>query len=214
MSNVPPLPKLYHIVHVDRLPSILSHGCLWSDSEVSLQQLPGTNIGMNDIKNRRMRVNQLTSHPNLFVGECVPFYFCPRSVMLYILHMGNHPNHTYTGGQQSIVHLVADMNAVVAWATQNGRRWAFTNRNAGSFVYDDWSSTQHLAELDWDAINANAWKNCQQEKQVEFLLEQAMPWHLIDEIGVVSNGMHSRVAQALEGHAHKPRIQVHTEWYY
>jgi hypothetical protein len=27
-------PKVYHIVHVDRLPSIVSDGCLWCDAEV------------------------------------------------------------------------------------------------------------------------------------------------------------------------------------
>ena len=27
-------PKIYHIVHVDRLPSIVADGCLWCDAEV------------------------------------------------------------------------------------------------------------------------------------------------------------------------------------
>jgi hypothetical protein len=28
-------PKVYHIVHIDRLPSIVSDGCLWCDAERS-----------------------------------------------------------------------------------------------------------------------------------------------------------------------------------
>lgn len=27
--TVPAQPKIYHIVHVDRLPSIVADGCLW-----------------------------------------------------------------------------------------------------------------------------------------------------------------------------------------
>ena len=38
-------------------------------------------------------------YPDNFVGEYVPFNFCPRSVMLYILHMGNAEGLTYHGGQ-------------------------------------------------------------------------------------------------------------------
>jgi len=81
MSNVPEKPKIYHIVHFDRLASIIDTGYLFSDKRVQDEQCPGTNIGMSHIKERRMR-NQIKSHSPLRVGECVPFYFCPRSVML------------------------------------------------------------------------------------------------------------------------------------
>ena len=35
MNQPPAEPKLYHIVHVDRLASIISDGCLWCDAEVA-----------------------------------------------------------------------------------------------------------------------------------------------------------------------------------
>jgi len=47
------------------------------------------------------------------VGQYVPFYFCPRSVMLYVLHRGNHPSLEYRGGQTPLVHLEADLLSVV-----------------------------------------------------------------------------------------------------
>ena len=69
----------------------------------------------------------LDSHPDLYVGNCVPFYFCPRSVMLYVLHMGNLPDLGYRGGQEPIVHLEADLLGTVDWANCNQRRWACYN---------------------------------------------------------------------------------------
>ena len=46
--------KIYHIVHVDRLTSIISQGCLWSDATVQNKQVDGTTIGMRAIKARRL----------------------------------------------------------------------------------------------------------------------------------------------------------------
>ena len=77
----------------------------------------GTTIGMSSIKKRRLKL-KLTSHPDLHVGDCVPFYFCPRSVMLYVIHMANHAELTYRGGQESIVHLEAGLHEAVAWANE------------------------------------------------------------------------------------------------
>jgi hypothetical protein len=112
-GQVPQQPKIYHIVHVDRLPSIVADGHLWCDAEIERRAPPGTMIGMNSIKARRLHELRLNSHPDLHVGDCVPFYFCPRSVMLYLIYQGNHPELGYRGGQGPILHLEADLHATV-----------------------------------------------------------------------------------------------------
>ena len=129
----PDKPKIYHIVHVDRLASIVADGALWSDAEVQHRAPPGTIIGMSDIKRRRT-TKALDSHPDLCVGDCVPFYFCPRSVMLYVITMANHSELDYRGGQGPIVHLEADLHEAVAWANRHGRRWAFNFDQRGGFL--------------------------------------------------------------------------------
>lgn len=58
---VPARPKIYHIVHVDRLPFIVADRCLWSDSVMVEHQETGTTIGMNNIKVRRLNELVLTS---------------------------------------------------------------------------------------------------------------------------------------------------------
>lgn len=133
----PARPKIYHIVHVDRLESVIRDGQLWADSVVNAAQMPGTAIGMSGIKLRRLRDLQLSSHPGLHVGECVPFYFCPRSVMLYLIYRANHPELDYRGGQDPIVHLECDFYDAVNFANSAGRRWAFTLSNAGSCYFED-----------------------------------------------------------------------------
>ncbi len=87
---MPDHPKIYHICHVDRLPSIVASEGLLSDAVLMQAPLPGTVIGMSHIKQRRLTELRLNSHPQLFVGQCVPFYFCPRSVYAFFDPQGEH----------------------------------------------------------------------------------------------------------------------------
>lgn len=213
---VPPEnPKIYHIVHVDRLPSIIADGSLLSDATMANRVGVGTTIGMTTIKSRRLNELNLTSHPGLRVGGCVPFYFCPRSVMLYIISCRNHPDLAYRGGQGPIVHLVADMRQAVEWAHQEGRRWAFTLSNAGSRYFEDRCDLQQLDQVNWPAVNAHWWKGDLEEgKQAEFLIEADFPWHLVERIGVDSQVVAQQVTTAIAGMAHRPTVEIRTDWYY
>jgi hypothetical protein len=216
---VPTQPKIYHIVHVDRLASIIADGFLWSDAEMVLRQGTGTTIGMSNIKDRRLNELSLSCHPGLRVGECTPFYFCSRSVMLYLIYRRNEEL-TYKGGQEPIVHLEADLHAAIAWAQANNRRWAFTLSNAGAYYFEDRSDLENLGEINWDAVNARQWSGngvsrlIKEGKQAEFLIEQAFPWHLVERIGVFSQSYVSPVSNAMQGAAHRPRIEIRREWYY
>lgn len=194
----PDRPKIYHIIHLDRLPSVLDAGSLLCDAEMANRAGTGTVIGMNKIKLRRLTALTLTSHPGLFVGQCVPFYFCPRSVMLYLIHMANDPDLSYKGGQDPIVHVEADLRAVVSWAEEFGHRWAFTLSNAGSYYFEDRRSLDALGGIDWAAVEARKWSgrdvpsSVKDGKQAEFLLECHFPWHLVTRIGTKSRVISAR----------------------
>jgi len=150
--EVPARPKLYHIVHADRLTSIIADGGLLCDTTMMKRPKVGTAIGMTEIKARRART-KLASHPELNVGDCVPFYFCPRSVMLYLVYRGNHQGLTYRGGQEPIVHLEADLHDAIEWAsgrTDVGRSPRPTQAPPTSMIGPTWKtfteSTGRLSE--------------------------------------------------------------------
>lgn len=214
----PTHPKIFHIAHVDRLSSIAGDGWIHSDVAIRAMQRAGTVIGMNTIKQRRM-TSMLSSHPDLAVGACAPFYFCPRSVMLYMIYMRN-PELAYQGGQGPIVHLEGDFRQAVDWAAASGRRWAVTLSNAGSYYFEDRCDVASLDELNWDAISARRWggngvdRSVKEGKQAEFLMEASFPWHLVERITVQSQAIALRADAALNGIAHRPPIQVKPDWYY
>lgn len=217
---VPLQPKIYHIVHFDRLPSIIADSCLWCDAEIIRQKPPGTSIGMNSIKQRRLNELTLTSYPSLHVGDCVPFYFCPRSIMLYLIHCRNHPEMVYRGGQDGIIHLEADLQTSVKWADQNNRRWVFTLSNAGAYYFEDRCNLSELKEINWKAVQTEQWSgrgiatSIKEGKQAEFLLQYNFPWHLIERIGVHSRAIYQQVANMLPAAGHRPKVEIKTEWYY
>ncbi len=215
----PAQPKIYHIVHADRLGSIAADGFIWSDAVMVERTSAGTTIGMRNIKARRLNELRLRSHPGLHVGECTPFYFCPRSVMLYLIYRRSEEL-TYKGGQEPIIHLEADLHRAIQWSVANGRRWAFTLSNAGSYYAEDRSDVAHLGEIDWEAVHARQWSgsgipsSVKDGKQAEFLIERGFPWHLVERIGVHSQSYVGAVSAAMGAAAYRPRIEIRREWYY
>ena len=209
----PTKPKIYHIVHVDRLASIVAEGGLWSDAEVQRRARPGTVIGMSAIKQRRL-TNSVKCRPGLNVGDCVPFYFCPRSVMLYLIHKANHPELDYRGGQGPIVHLEADLHEAVDWAEQRGRQWAFTLSNAGSGYFEDRCDLTLLGQIDWEAVQARQWQGRSHGKQAEFLIERSFPWTLVRRVGVCTVETSNRAMDAMRFADHQPAVTVQPGWYY
>lgn len=212
----PRKPKLYHIVHKDKLPFIIDDGFLFSDAVMQERaEKQGTIVGMNRIKERRLEL-ELECHPGLNVGECVPFYYCPRSVMLYMLYMGNHADITYRGGQRPIVHLVFDFEAVATWADAKSKRWAITLGNAGSYFFESRDSLDSLEELNWNAIENRDFRDrdVKEAKQAEFLVERRVPWRLVERIGVIDSRTQAAVNKLLMGSKHRPPVDIEKDWYY
>jgi ssDNA thymidine ADP-ribosyltransferase, DarT len=89
MPRTPANTCIYHITDVANLPRILQSGGLYSDAALAAVGGPAQQIGYGHIKQRRMTQYRVDCCGNRFVGEFVPFYFCPRSVMLYTINQGN-----------------------------------------------------------------------------------------------------------------------------
>jgi hypothetical protein len=210
--------KIYHITHIDNLENILSSRVIWSDAERIESGLQCRVVGMSEIKRRRLQENEVACHPGTTVGQYVPFYFCPRSVMLYILHRGNHPDIDYHDGQRPILHLQADMEAAVDWARQKNVRWAYSDINAGTSYAQFYNNIDRINEIiNLKAINASNWRDAdiREYKQAEFLMHGSFPWQLIEQIGVCNDDIKNQVMQKLQdAKADLPQVNVKRDWYY
>jgi hypothetical protein len=215
MYAVPAQPKIYHILHLDRLAAVIAAGGLWCDAEMQRRGGGGTMIGMGRIKQRRLTL-PVRCHPGDHVGDYVPFYFCPRSIMLFIIARANHEDLSYRDGQGPILHVQADLAATVAWAEAQPRRWAFSLSNAGAAYTEFRARLDQLGEVNWPAVAANDFRSpeIKEGKQAEFLLHGFFPWELVECIGTHSRAVAVQAAQIIQGATHRPQVGQRSDWYY
>ena len=216
MSKPPQVINLYHITHVRNLQGIAETGVIYADAEARRLGLDYSNVGISDIKRRRLESQEVVCHPGSMVGEYVPFNFCFRSVMLYIIHKGNHPQLSYRDGQRPILHLVLDFAKTIRYCTANGMRWAFSDMNAANAMARFFNNPANLDSIDWKAVANRDFRQstAKDAKQAEFLVHTTVPWELVERIGVIDETVRHQVVTILGSSPHRPPVDVVRDWYY
>lgn len=199
--------EIYHITDVANLPGIISDGGLRSDQAMSTFE--HSVVGYAHMKERRLRQTRIPCCHNRFVGEFVPFYFCPRSPMLFVINKGG--TGRPPGYQRRIVHLVSRASTGVA----QGRDWAMSDGNAGTGYPSFYSSFEAgVAAIDWAAVRTNSWQGRTTQKMAEFLVADWFPWSGFEMIGCMDSTIAAEVAGILRSAPHQPTVSVQRVWYY
>lgn len=206
------MTKLYHITHLRNLRKIIECGCLKSDRLMADSKGGHVTIGSSKIKRRRLEELTVKCHQGTFVGDYVPFYFCPRSPMLYMIERRS-SEVVYDGGQHEVVHLVTSVEAAV----ETGKRYAYSATNAGARYTVFHRDLSKLDEkLDWASIKATFWGDpgVKEKKQAEFLVHETFPWTSIKGIGTFDKKVSDKVVEILSAVAYAPPVAVRRGWYY
>jgi hypothetical protein len=201
---------IYHITHIDNLDRILTRGALVCNAAGPNY----VNIANAGIQGRRA-AKVVPCGPGGVLHEYVPFYFGPRSPMLYAIHCNAVDG--YAGGQDRIMHLVASVKGVI----DSGQRFVFTDGHAAmemSTFYTNWN--MHRAEIDWALMTATYWNDTQEypdrkrRRQAEFLVHRRVPIELVYEIGVRTQAHATAVQRILLAHESRIRVVARPGWYY
>src|SRR5206468_1386651 len=95
---------IFHITAIDNLRSIATQGSLVSKNMAAAQNLAAADIAYQHIQGRRA-ARAIPIVPAGSLHDYVPFYFAPRSPMLFTINNGNVPGCQYR--QDDIAHLMA-----------------------------------------------------------------------------------------------------------
>lgn len=204
---------LFHFTHIDNLPSIVEHG-LRSDSLVIAEDSLAVEVGKDNIKAAR-RHRTVPIPPGGVVADYVPFYFAPRSPMLFTIDKGNVPS--YQDGQDPLVYLVTDCDQVRAANCSA----VFTDRNAYWAYAHYYDEIDRVSEIvDWDLMEARFWNNTEAEpdrmerRMAEFLVHERVPFSAVLGVAVRTEAMRARVEELLEPLTDPPKLAVRRDWYY
>lgn len=166
---------VYHFTHVDNVAAIRAAGCLRCDVEAR-QGMTKTEVGARDIKESRRR-RTIPVAPGGHVGDYVPFYFAPRSPMMFRIacdHRDSVPDR-YQGGDTPLVYLVTSVEAVVT----AGLTWIATDGNARTATTEFTSDLDEMdRNVDWPLMGAEQWRSTpddpdrQRRRRAEFALGQ------------------------------------------
>jgi hypothetical protein len=204
---------IYHITHFNNLRSILSNGGLRCYEEIAKMKHHPVNIAHPSIQDRRSRAS-VPCGPQGNLHEYVPFYFAPRSPMLYTIHKGNVEH--YKGGQESIIHIVSSVEKV----EETGHEFVFTDGHAimtFTLFYDDAANLEHI---DWEIMGAKYWNDTPQDpdrkrrRQSEFLIYNKLDWSAVIGIGVYSKEMRKEIERILSEEGQSCPVRVRRGWYY
>ena len=205
----PSKTHVYHITDIANLSSIIKLGGLHSDAQIRDRGMQTTEIGYANIKQRRLNEYQVRCCGNRYVGEFVPFYFCPRSPMLSTINLGNTGREQ--GCQKTILHLVS----TVAKGMTASESWAISDGNAGAAYTEFGNDPAALNELNWEIIRSNDWAGERMRvKQSEFLVADFFPLRNFIGIGCFDEVVATKVRQVITGVHPLPQVKVFRHWYY
>lgn len=194
-----PLPDptpIYHFTHVDHVETIVRDG-LVSDTAARTSGLLQVEVGNVDIEERR-RLRAVPIPPGGVVADYVPFYFAPRSPMMYVIHRGGVP--TYRDGCGELVYLVSSVQRIRALELP----WLCTDRNA-VLRYAEFSADEdEIAQfVDWPLMRATMWANTdtdldrKERRMAECLVHSVVPWSAIVGVATRSQEVAARARGTL-----------------
>lgn len=161
----------WHFTHVDNVPSIAAAGALVCHS----RGVTHVDIADHDIKNERLKrcIDLPDPYPESVVGDHVPFYFAPRSPMLFRIANERHD-------QDSLVHFGVRLGDVISKTT-----WCVSDGNARSGLTEFCSSIDELGKfVDFTALRIKYWPSAEdtdriRRRQAELLVHGEVPLSLV-----------------------------------
>ena len=222
-----PIPcpvRLFHITAIANLPAIFAAGALLSKNAGASAGINYQNIAHQGAQGARA-LRAAPNPPGGVVHDYVPFYFAPRSPMLYAINGGRVEGCAYRQGD------IAHLETTVERVTEAGAPFVFYDRNATLAFAQAFTDLARLGQVAWDLLTEEPrldgycrfWQNRSdtarytdrmERRQAEFLVRDRMPLACFTRIGVMGESQAATVrAMAFAAGIHLPAV-VMRDWYF
>lgn len=158
--------------------------------------------------------------PGGVVADYVPFYFAPRSPMLYRIACDRRDRiiGRYGDGQDPLVYLVSSVGQVIA----SGATWLATDGNAAAAVTHFTPAADRLASfIDWPLMSEAIWANDtadpdrQRRRMAELLVHRRLPLSALLGFATRTRETERRLGTILAAAARAgDYVAVRPDWHY
>lgn len=221
---IPNPVRLFHITAIANFPGICAARALLSKSNGNLRGIAYQNIahaGAQGVRSSR----SVPDPPGGVVHDFVPFYFAPRSPMLYALNGGKVEGCNLR--QEDVAHLETTIDRVTA----GGNDFVFYDRNATLAFSQSYIDLDRLDAVAWDLLTeppqldgfCKYWQNKRSDpryvdrmerRQAEFLVKNIVDLAKFIRVGVVDEKGASTVRAILTQHGINLPVEVKRDWYF
>lgn len=213
-QQTPPIDRclIYHFLPIETLQAVLASGELLSHNRVQ---------SVSTVSNPGIQANRAMmlapDPPGGTLHDYVPFYFGPRSPMLFQNATGRVPS--FQGDQRDLVYCVSSVARIQA----SGRPFFFTDGHAVVAITQRFTDVADLDKVDWPVTQARIWNDTredndrQRRKQAEFLVQDSLPVSALFGFAVADEDRARDVRELLKGypnHTFEIPARVRLDWYY
>jgi hypothetical protein len=206
--------RVFHITAIENLPLILADGGLRCVSDLRQDGKAYASIAHSHLQDRRA-TTPVPCGPGGLLHDYVPFYFAPRSPMLYSIHKGNVAG--CSKSQKDIAYLVTSAELV----RDHCDGFAFTDGHGIMQTTRFFNDLRHLKDnIDWQIMQAKFWRDTNEDpdrkrrRQAEFLAFKFVPWSIIDSVAVMRAIDLAAIRRTLYDADHKTPVEAKPIWYY
>jgi hypothetical protein len=203
---------VFHITHVDNIARMAGSGVVKCDNMCTRDAMDPVSIAYAELKEKRTHWPVDVARGGT-LADYVPFYYAPRSPMLYVISKGYVAS--YSGGQAEVAHLIFGAEDL---ARPDG--FVITDGHAATPLTKQFGDLARLDQVDWPVMRDRYWFDTDDDgdrkrrRQAEFLVWGSVPFTAVKLIGVMTQAVAQHVRQGLAVTPDPPEVVVRPDWYY
>jgi ssDNA thymidine ADP-ribosyltransferase, DarT len=201
---------IFRITHRDNLQWIMDYGLHASNGEI--QDPNFRTIGNVELIEKRSR-RDVEVGPGGNLGDYIPFYFTPFSVMMFNIHTAYNVQHV---PNEEIVILVSSLRRVA----KHGVHFVYTDKHAYLLTAKYFTDLKDLDNVDWDILNRRDFRRDPDDPgKMERYQAEALVWRHLPFEALLGICCYSReVGQEINAELAKRDLEMQTNvqrnWYF
>lgn len=207
----PEAARIFRITHVKNVPWILKHGLHCKSSKTADPNF--VPIGMADLIAKRA-THTVPIKPGGSLGDYVPFYFTPKSIMMYNIKTGH--GNVIKRDNSEVVVMVSSLHKLKDMAVP----FIFTNGHAYMNETDYFDDLSDLDKIDWDLLRRRDFQRDPDDPgklgryQAEALVHRNVPVTALLGIGCYDSATKRILAADASNEGITLGVEVVTNWYF